>query len=572
MNVPELHPLVAEAVARAKDYLYRRQRHDGSWQDRMSSSAISTAISLLALARAGREAHARRLRVGLEWLSDHQRPDGGWSLVDADPPSNEHVTAFAVAAFKVIDPDRYATCTERGMAYVNAHGGESVITPPLDDGGPRTWREIVPIVWAMEGLRDVTVQPSQPMEIMLLPAGLRNRASIVLPGVLGIGIGQSKVLPVGPVKRLAQRLARPRALAWLRAAMGPNGGIEECALMCALVFSGLRTAGPEVGADIQQGCLRFLLATQRPDGSWPIDRDLEIAVTCYSVLALAECEDEVAAHPRLEATCEWLLSKQWREEFVPLKMPPGGWSWAAPSGWPESEDTAVVLTALAHLGRSERESQIQLGLRWLDDMQNRDGSWSEWMRNSTMIHDGPCPGVTAHVMMAYDKHGVDASNARMARAKAFLESTQATDGSFASLWFRDNTHGTAKVLETYAELGMPDAPVAVRAATWLRDNQRRDGAWPAKTVEGPPDGGTAEETGWAVYSLLLAGESVADDHLVRAVNWLLDNQDEDGTWRPQGVGLYYDTLYYSDDLIAHACALRALGRWLRCANRALGMP
>jgi len=567
VTTENLRPRVADAVRRGKQYLYDRQRYDGSWEDRMSSSAISTAIGLLALARANRQGHDWQIRAGLQWLRDNQRADGGWSLVDADPPSDEYITAFAVAAFKVIDPDTYTSCIERGMAYIEVHGGESIITPPLHDGGPRTWREIVPIVWAMEGLRDVGVQPSQPMEVMLLPPALRNRASIVLPGVLGIGIAQSRVLPAGRLKSWAQRLAEPRALAWLRAAMGPNGGIEECALMCALVFSGLRSAGRDVGADIQEGCLRFLINTQRPDGSWPIDRDLEISVTCYSVLAVAECVDDLTAEGMLRPTRDWLLTKQWRQEFAPLKMPPGGWSWASPSGWPESEDTAVVLAALADLGVSEQDSQVRLGLKWLDGMQNRDGSWSEWMRNSTMIHDGPCPGVTAHVLLAYNKYGVDVGDKRIARALAYFEKTQAADGSFSSLWFRDNTHGTAKVLETYAELGLLDSPVATRAATWLRDNQRPDGAWPAKAVEGPPDGGTVEETGWAVFSLLLAGDAPDAPHLLRAVEWLVDTQMGNSTWRPQGVGLYYDTLYYSDDLIAHAYALRALGRWLTTSGQ-----
>ncbi|MGQ0842339.1 hypothetical protein [Actinokineospora sp.] len=564
MHTDDLLPTVADSVARAKDYLFDRQRPDGGWTDRMSSSTISTAIGLLALARADRVAHADRLATGLEWLRDNQRADGGWSLVDADPPSDEHITAFAVAAFKVIDPTGFADCVARGMAYIDAHGGESVISPDLSDGGPRTWREIVAIVWAMEGLREVHIQPSQPMEVMLLPAGLRNRASIVLPGVLGLGIGQRRVLPSGRLKRVAQRLAEPKALRWLRSVMGPNGGIEECALMCALVFSGLRIAGPEVGADIQRGCLDFLLSTMRPDGSWPIDRDLEIAVTSYSVLALKECHGDLAADSRLDRTRQWLLSTQ-SAGFAPLKMPAGGWSWAAPSGWPESEDTAVVLTALAELGLSREDSALALGLRWLAGMQNRDGSWSEWVRDSTMIHDGPCPGVTAHVAMAYHRLGV-ADRSGLGRALRYFETTQSADGSFSSLWFRDNTHGTAKVLETYAELDNADNHVAVRAARWLLDTQRPDGAWPGKAVEGPPDGGTAEETAWALFALLRSGQSPTDERILRAVRWLVDAQNAEGTWRPQGVGLYYDTLYYSDDLIAHAYALRALAHWQRCAS------
>lgn len=554
---------VRAAADRATRYLYDRRRADGGWTDRMSSSTIATALGILALARDGRRRHHGRIEAGLRWLREHQRHDGGWSLVEADPPSHEAITAFALAALEKLDPEGSSRVIAAGMDHIGQHGGESVITPDLTGGGPRTWREIVPIVYAMEGLREVTAQPSQPMEVMLLPQRFRNRASIVLPGVLGIGIGQRRTLPVGRGKRLAQRLAEPKALAWLRSAMGPNGGIEECALMCALVFSGLRIAGPDVGADIQRGCLNFLVSTQREDGSWPIDRDLEISTTGYSVLALAEFGD-IATEPRLAGTREWLLSTQWTEPFAPLKMPAGGWSWASPSGWPESEDTAVVLSALGKLGLTSEHPAVDDGLRWLLGMQNSDGSWSEWVRNSAMIHDGPCPGVTAHVVMAMHEFGAGAGWARpVEKALRYFAAAQQDDGSHTSLWFRDSTHGTAKVLETYAVLGRATDPVARQARQWLLDTQRPDGAWPATAVEGPPAGGTAEETSWALYSLLLAGRSGCDGQVVRGIEWLLEHQNENGTWRPQGVGLYYDTLYYSDDLIAHAYSLRALGRWLR---------
>jgi len=552
---------VAHAVESAADYLYRRQRPDGAWTDRLSSSAAPTALAVLALARADPSAHRAEITAGLDWLRRHQRADGGWSLADADPPSDVSVTAFAIAAFKVLDPDNSARCIDRATGFIARGGGESAVFPDI-----RTWRELVSVTWALEGLRDVRDQPVQPLEIMLLPARVRNRASIALPGVIGLGIGQSRVLPMSLLARVARRLAEPRGLAWLRAAAGPNGGIEECPLMAALVFTGLRIAGEDVGADIQRDCLRYLLQTRRPDGSWAIDRDLEIAVTAYAVLALAECGD-VAADPRLRPTREWFLSTQWKEPFKPLNLPAGGWSWAAPSGWPESEDTAVVLTALAELGLPRDHPAVKQGLRWLFSMQNRDGSWSEWLRNSNQIHDGPCAGVTGHVVMAL-QHLLEESGSRapIDRALRYFRTAQNADGSIPSLWFRDCSHGTAKLLETYAELGMADDPVAVKAHRWLRASQRPDGSWPAKIVEGAPAGGTVEETAWAAYSLLRAGAGAWDHQLTQAVEWILDRQDAAGTWRPSVVGLYYDTLYYSDDLIAHTYALRALGRWLKCAN------
>jgi squalene-hopene/tetraprenyl-beta-curcumene cyclase len=562
MNDDRLHQRVTEAAERATEYLWQRQRPDGGWTDRLSSSVVPSSMALVVLSRAGRERYRNRIEKGLAWLRSTQLEDGGWSQSDDDPPSDTAATGFAVGALRALDPEGSAQHLARAAAYMAANGGEQAI---LDD--VRTWRELVAIMWVLVGLRDISEVPRQPLEAMLLPATVRNRASIALPGVVALGAWQSRAFSYSRPRMALRRLAEQRGLAWLRALQGPNGGIEECQLMATFVYMGLEMAGPGVGDDIQRGCVNYLLETQREDGSWATDRDLEIAVTGYAIHALAEFGD-VAREPRLEPTREWLLSTQCRTPYEPLGQPAGGWSWAVPSGWPESEDTAVVLASLARLGMTREDPSIRLGASWLLHQQNRNGSWSEWIPGAGQLFDGPCPGVTAHVVMALRRPAVhDGRGHPLTRALRYFATSQAADGSFSSLWFRDRTHGTAKVLEAYADIGRPQDPVAVRARQWLLDSQRPDGGWPGKAEEPPLDGGTAEETSWALYSLLRAGQPALSEQMTRAVRWLLDRQNDDGTWRPSAVGLYYPTMYYSDDLIAHTYSLRALGQWLSRARQ-----
>lgn len=563
MDHAKLVMRASEAIPRAIRYLYARQREDGAWTDRLSSSPMTTALGVLALARTAPQVHAERICRGLGWLRDNQREDGGWSMADTYPASSPGTTAFAVAALHALDHDASLASIERARAFIESSGGEDAI-PGMRGPGPRSWPAAAPIAYVLAGLRDAREQPYQPFEVMLLPQRWRNKVSIGLPGVLALGIMQSRSMPAGPLRRLGQRLAEPRALAWLRAVQGPNGGVEECAMLSALILIGLHAAG--VGQDIQDGSEQYLIQTQRADGSWAVDRDLEISVTAYAVLALAECAD-LSAEPRLERTRDWLLGTQQTEPFTPLNIPAGGWSWNVPSGWPESEDTAVVLGVLDRLGVPARESAIQDGLRWLRSRQNRNGSWSEWVRNSSILNDRPCPGVTAHVVMAMQQYGEPRGRrAPLDRALRYFSRIQGPDGAIPSIWFRDSTHGTAKVLEALADIGLAGSDVAVRARQWLLASQRPDGAWPLQTEVGVA-GGTVEETAWALYSLLRAGVGAQDEQVSRGIEWLVDQQSADGTWQPNPVGLYFDDLCYADDLIAHTYALRTLGRWLACAGR-----
>jgi squalene-hopene/tetraprenyl-beta-curcumene cyclase len=551
---------VARSVAAAVEYLYARQRADGSWCDRLSSSAIPTALAAIALHRADAAGHAAEVAQALDWLRANQRADGGWRDADTNPPSSKSGTAFALAALYELERQESAERIAAGLAFLDAAGGSQRI-PGMRGPGPKSWPAAAAVAWALVGLRDLKEQPYQPIEVMLLPSRLRQKVSIALPGVLGLGLMQAHCLPSGPVRQWLHRIAEPRALAWLRAVQGSNGGIEECPMLNALVVIGLDMAG--VGADISKGCRSYLLQTRRADGSWAVDRDLEISVTTYAVAALAEC-GEVGAEPRLSPTRDWLLSTQRREPFAPLGMPAGGWAWAVPSGWPESDDTAAVINTLDLLN-GPRVQAAEDGLRWLRERQNRDGSWSEWVINGSLLNDRPCPAVTGQVITALHRSGdPTGSRTQIGRALAYLRRSQTPDGAFPSLWFRKYVFGTSKVLETYAALGLAGCPEARRAQAFLLAAQRPDGAWPDGV--GVEDG-TAEETAWALYALLASGLPADDARLVRAAHWLAGAQD-DGTWTPSPVGLYFDDLRYNSDLIAHTFALRALARWSGAADNA----
>lgn len=563
VNVGQLQERVDRAAERAITQLYDRQREDGSWVDRLSSSTIATALGVLSLNRADPDGYAKRIESGIRWLRAHQREDGGWAMADAEWPSSPGMTAFAIAALHETDPDASHRAIERGRTFLDENDAVNAI-PGLNGQAPKTWPAALPTIWALTGLRDFEQQPDLPVETILVPRRWRNKVSIALPAILGLGVMQSRTMKRSLPRKILGRIGEPLALNWLREISGTNGGIEECPMIAGFLYLGLRQAG--TGMDLQLASLCYLLETQREDGSWAIDRDLEISVTAYSIMALSEFQD-VATEPLMQGAREWLLRNQWNKPFRQFGIPAGGWSWANPSGWPESEDTAVVLGVLADLGVPRTHPAVQLGVQWLLKMQNRDGSWSEWVRNTHIMNDRPCPGVTSHVITALQRYGLPHSpGTALARALEYLRTHQERDGSISSVWFRDNTHGTSRLLEAFVDSRCGNAPAAMAAREWLLANQAGDGGWPLRH-ELPPKGSTAEETAWALFALLKAGENPRAPAILRAVEWLVEHQDDQGTWRPSNVGLYFDDLCYTDDLIAHTFALRALGRWIKTISR-----
>ena len=107
----------------------------------------------------------------------------------------------------------------------------------------------------------------------------------------------------------------------------------------------------------------------------------------------------------------------------------------------------------------------------------------------------------------------------------YLARTQRYDGSFASIWFREATAGTASVLEALSDCDLLATPMAARAREALLRGQNDDGGWAGLRMQ--PS--TAEETAWAVLALLRCeGDAPARKAAAAGARWLLRHQRDDG--------------------------------------------
>jgi squalene-hopene/tetraprenyl-beta-curcumene cyclase len=519
---------------------------------RLSSSALSTTISCLALKLHPDAAPPFALRSGLEWLAATQHEDGGWGDGVVDP-SNMNSTTLGASVLRYCAASDYPEQIRKAQRWIEHSGGFAVMNDPRRASLSGPCRSL----YALAGFVDWEKIRKLPTEVVLLPRRLRSTVSTTFPSFLSLSLMHERFSPAqgwrGPLRRKAVK----EALDWLRRAQGPDGSYELSACVTSFVVVGLTFA--KVGAeDIIRRALPFIRESQRPDGSWPVDRDLENFDSAQAVFSHHEADRPISKSQRVR---DWFVGNQFRTTCFATSAPPGGWSWALPSGWPDTDDTAYALRALRILGLPPEHETIRLGIRWLHMMQNRDGSWPTFVRGSKMPFDRDCPYITAHVLSALATMGsAERLGDPVRRALSYLRRHQRPDGSLGSLWFCEHTCGTAAVVEAFADLGLEGDLVSHRAARWLVDHQNDDGGW----GDGCGAASTAEETAWASGALLRLG---SDGHYAEAIEcgiqWLVDHQREDGGWDEAVIGLYYASLHYSNTFYALNYPLIALSRYLK---------
>jgi squalene-hopene/tetraprenyl-beta-curcumene cyclase len=503
-------------------------------------------MSSLALFLQDDEQMRQEARAGLEWLSGDQNEDGGWGDAEISA-SSRNATVLSFSALQYCAPQEYAAQIERGHRWIRKEGGFPVINDPrqMSMSGPGRF------LYALAGFVDWGKVRKLPTEVVLLPPRIRRTVSITFSSILSLAVLQESCDPAPRWRRPLRKRAVREAIEWLRHAQGVDGGYGESAMLSSITAVCFTLAGVEEPGIINRA-LRFLRDSQWEDGSWPMDRDLENFDTAQAVFAYHEAGKELSGEGRVR---EWLVEGQDHEGCFHTDSPPGGWAWARPAGWPDTDDTAYTLRALRLLGVPPEDDTVREGMDWIYRMQNTSGAWPTFVRNSRVPFDRGCPYVTAHVLSAFAQMGPeDRNSGAVNRALEYLRNAQNEDGSLGSLWFREFTWGTAAVVEALADFGLESHPVFSPAVEWLVSHRNPDGGW--GDGKGAPS--SAEETARAVGALLRSGRC---REVESGVRWLLENQREDGRWNVSPVGVYFSSIVYYNTFYALTYPLIALSRY-----------
>lgn len=587
---------VAAALKVATQHLLGEMGPNGFWEGHLSSSALSTATAVIALARLndGRMSadDESLIEGGLNWLATHQNKDGGWGDTDLSL-SNISTTCLAWAAFGAANKDSiFPETTSRSREWLqkacgsSGEGWEGHLAEAIRRryGKDRTFS--VPILTACilsgrlgkNGWREV---PALPFELAALPHGFYGAlqlpvVSYALPALIAIGRSIHRHAPSkNPVLRAIRRVVEARTARKLEMIQPENGGFLEATPLTSFVLMNLAAIG-EGSSKTAQKAASFLRSSVREDGSWPIDTNLSTWVSTWAVNGLQKQRDLLPYETRAVLK-DWILKQQYVNRHPYTNADPGGWAWTdLPGGVPDADDTPGALLALLALGTVDSSVRRagEMGTRWLLGLQNRDGGIPTFCRGwGTLPFDRSGADITAHTLRAWSAwlpqwEGTLREQVIRAidKAIAYLQSQQRPDGTWLPLWFGNQnaegeenvTWGTARVVLALRELeygGIAFAPeMLVRGKAALVELQRKDGGWSGGF--GMDLKSSVEETGVALEAL--AGST--HTHTVnRGIDWIVKHV-ENGRWlKPSPVGFYFAKLWYHERLYPQLATVAALG-------------
>ena len=260
--------------------------------------------------------------------------------------------------------------------------------------------------------------------------------------------------------------------------------------------------------------------------------------------------------PNAETTRDWILSCQFRDVHPYTNAAPGGWGWThLPGSVPDADDTAGALLALSRLPLNDASRDAaRHGVRWLLDLQNRDGGWPTFCRGWTNLpFDRSGADLTAHAIRALaawrNECGTSIDHAIIAGFR-YLAHEQRPDGSWLPLWFGNEhvtgdenpVYGTARVLPAYEAFRLSGDEGAQRGQAWLLGAQNDDGGWGG--AKGAPS--SVEETAQAVSALCRCGD--AEVAARRGLRWLAARLDAGTVGEPSPIGFYFAKLWYFEKL------------------------
>ncbi|MFI6453413.1 prenyltransferase/squalene oxidase repeat-containing protein [Streptosporangium amethystogenes] len=464
--------------------------------------------------------HTERIR----FLLATQRPDGGWQS------SGDHALVPTLSAVEALlaeigrgtfaDPDLLVKAADHGLEAVRNHSCSAASLPDTP--------AIELIVSSLFSLIDGHLDGEGPKpppgvdgaKLAAVRAWLTSGAEIPQKLVHALEVAgaeataASGILPTPMPGGMAAVGASPAAgAAWLAAS--PGSGPGDAAVRHYLEAVVASTGGPV-----------------------PCALPITVFERGWTLSWLRRAGIPVDVSPELAASLRDGLSPE---------------GTATGPGLPEDADTtSVALYALALIGEPHEPEGL-----WPFETETHFCTWRG--------EEGMSPTTNAHVLDAFGEYlrrcgGEPRHEAVVTKLAAWLRDRQEVDGSWTDRWHVSPYYATACCAIALREFGGEESAGAVGGAVeWVLGTQRADGSWGRWE-------GSAEETAYALQTLVLTGAALGEERWREAV--------ERGYRRLAAIrdgaapSLWVDKDLYLPVAIVRAAVLGAL----HLARRALSLP
>ena len=526
---------LSACLDRGVEHLLSLQAEDGYWWAELESNATMAAEHLLLERFLGTNDREREQGI-VRYLLGLQGEDGSWPVYGGGP-GDVSVTTEAYFALKLAGLDPQREEMRRACEFVRARGGVG------------TARIFTKLWLALFGQFEWAALPAMPPEAILLPPSSPlniyafaswARATIVAILVVWayrpvVSIPASAAvdeLYLAPAHRRAIRFRHDRQpFTWRNAFFAVDKALRAHE---RLPWKPLRKRA-------LAACERWIVEHQEADGSWGGIQPPWV----YSLIAL-KCRGYTMDDPVMRKGLDGFLG-----DFALRR----GDTFAVQPCLSPVWDTALAVTGLREAGVPADDEALLRAGRWL--LAHEVRSLGDWAITVPGVEPGGFPfefaneqypdtDDTAEALIAIRLLDLPGKDAPFHRAKVWLRAMQSTNGGWGA-FDRDNDREfvtaipfadfgatldpptedvTAHIVEAFALEGTPPREAMMRRALdYLWDTQEDDGSWWGRWGVNYIYG-----LGAVAPAAVAAGVDPADSRLRQAVRWLEAHQQPDGGW------------------------------------------
>jgi squalene-hopene/tetraprenyl-beta-curcumene cyclase len=516
---------VRVSLDRAVDHLLSLQSPAGWWKGELETNVTMDAEDLLLRQFLGIRTE-EQTEMSAVWIRSKQRVDGTWGNFYG-APADLSTTVESYAALRLAGDPPGAEHMTRAREYI------------LDTGGLERTRVFTKIWFSLVGLWSWDDVPVMPPELMLLPPSvplnIYDFACWARQTVAALTV-VSAFKPIRPVRFTLDELrtgAQPEPFEPLTTWPGAFRRLDK------LLHAYERRPSQALRGAALRRAERFILDRQEADGSWGGIQPPWV----YSLMALNLLGYPVE-HPVIQKGLAGL------DAFTIVENGSRRLEACQSPIW----DTALALVALGDAGLPADHPAIERGARWLlgEEVRHR-GDWA--IRRPSLEPGGwafefqndwyPDLDDTAEVIIALRRSALPGMEDAIGRGIAWAIGMQSEDDGWGA-FDADNVQDlinklpfcdfgevidppsadvTAHVVEMLAGEGLAGHDAACRGIEWLLREQEADGSWFGRWGCNYVYG-----TGAVVPALVAAGIPPGHDSIRRAIGWLERVQNADGGW------------------------------------------